>query len=81
MDKQKTIIILLSVLLFLFLAYFIYDIFGQWRSATYLQGYRAAVNELVLSAENESCEPFSVYTDEKNIQLINVECLMSQEEE
>ena len=52
--------------------------FNKARSAVLLEGYSMAINELIVSAENESCEPFSVYVGDKTIRLINVDCLMSE---
>ena len=81
MNKQKILIISLIVLLVIFLSYFIYDMLNKQRNILLLEGYTMAVNELISSAENESCDIFSVYAGEKSVNLINVDCLSSNNEE
>lgn len=46
---------------------------------SYFKGYTDAVNDLITSAENESCEVFSVYNDDKEVNLINIDCLYDEE--
>lgn len=43
------------------------------------QGRQATIEQLITQAENEECQPFSVYTEQKEIQLINTACLQQAE--
>lgn len=44
----------------------------------YLQGRVATIEELLTQAES-SCQPFPVYTEDKQIELINVACLVTED--
>jgi hypothetical protein len=46
-----------------------------------MQGYEYAIVEIVNQAENEDCGYFPIFIGDKEINLINVECLQSSEEE
>ncbi len=41
----------------------------------YQAGRTDTVNQLMTQAENTSCQPFSVFNDDKQVQVINVACL------
>lgn len=43
--------------------------------SAYLEGRTATIEQLIEQAES-GCDPFPVYTEEKQVQLINVDCLM-----
>ena len=75
MEKQKILIIVLIIIVIGLSSYFAVDLFGKYKNDVMLQGYSLAIGELMTSAENENCEPFSVYYDNKTINLINVSCL------
>lgn len=75
MNKQKILIISLIIIVLALATYFVIDMFGKYKNSVLLQGYSVAVQELMTSAENENCEPFSVYFENKTINLINVDCL------
>ncbi len=77
-DKQKLVIIILIVLVIALASYFAVDYFDNYKREMSLQGYYAAIEEVMNSAKNEKCEPFSVYYGEETINLINMECLNQQ---
>jgi hypothetical protein len=45
----------------------------------YQQGVADMVNDAITSAENEKCEPFSMFDKNKgkNVEVINIKCLQS----
>lgn len=45
----------------------------------YNLGKTDTINTAIKQAENEKCEPFSIYSNEKQIQVINVNCLKQPE--
>ncbi len=45
------------------------------------QGYEYAIMEVVRQAENENCGYFPIFVGDKEINLINVDCLQVSEEE
>jgi hypothetical protein len=47
----------------------------------WLQGYNTAILQIIEQAENDECAPFSVFNQEKTINLINVDCLEQLSEE
>lgn len=83
MNKQKILIIVLIIIVIAFSIYTAKNIFTSYAQSTfdvgYNKGYVDAVNEVIKSGEKESCEPFSVYNNEKEINLINVDCLNKAE--
>lgn len=78
MEKQKLLIIILVVLVVALASYFAYDFFDNYKREMTLQGYYVAIEEVMNSAKNEKCEPFSVYYGEETINLINMDCLDQQ---
>ncbi len=75
--QKNTLLIVVVVLL---ASYVIWDISTRVLNSFWVQGYAQAVNEIILHAK-EDCEPFFIYSDEGEVQLINIDCLMELEEE
>ncbi len=78
MNKQKLINISLIVMLVLSFSYVVYDVSMGVRNNLIYSGYEIAIHELISQAENERCEPFSIFYEDKNINLVNVDCLQQQ---
>lgn len=85
MNKQKILIYILLVIVIAFSIYTAKNIFDSYSNSLYIKaynaGYEKAFNEVISSGQNESCEPFSVFNGETNINLINVDCLNGEQEE
>lgn len=82
--SRKTITItMLSVWLIFSLVYIPYDFWKHFKneqlSNAYNQGRIDTINQAIKQAENEKCEPFSIYSDDKQIQVVNVKCLKQPE--
>lgn len=71
--------VLVLVYIVLSAAYIVFTQFTSYQTRVaeqaFLDGRRATIEQLIEQAE-ASCEPFSVYADEKQIELINVSCLL-----
>ena len=82
MDKQKILIIVLTLGIIVFSIYTAKNIFDSYTKSifdtSYSKGYTDAVNDLIKSAEDESCEVFSVYNNDKEVNLINIDCLYEE---
>jgi hypothetical protein len=50
----------------------------NYAQRAYAEGQAATVNQVIQQAESSNCQPFAVYNEEKQIQLINVTCLEGQ---
>ncbi len=72
-DQAKKIAIITFIALISF--YVIWDISLKITNGFRLQGYEYAITEVVKQAENEDCIPFGIFAGDKEINLINVECL------
>ncbi len=72
-DQVKKIVIITFIALISF--YVIWDISLKVTNRFRLQGYEHAIMEVVRQAENEDCNYFNIFTGEKEINLINVDCL------
>ncbi|MFN2135207.1 MAG: hypothetical protein ACK2UK_04590 [Candidatus Promineifilaceae bacterium] len=70
------IYILLSAAYILYSQFALYQ--GRVAQQAFLDGRRAAVEELIEEAERD-CQPFPVFVDDKQIELINVACLIPAE--
>ncbi len=79
-NKQKTTVVVLVVLLALSVSYVAWDIAGKIRVGLFWQGYELAVREIIREAKNKECRPFSVFTEEERVELINIECLQESTE-
>ncbi|MDK2949220.1 MAG: hypothetical protein PWQ56_385 [Patescibacteria group bacterium] len=82
MDKQKILIIFLFLVIIAFSIYTAKNFFDSYTKSifdmSYSKGYTDAVNDLIKSAEDESCEVFSVYNNDKEVNLINIDCLYEE---
>ncbi|KUK50155.1 MAG: transmembrane(s)proteins 10..29 [Parcubacteria bacterium 33_209] len=82
MDKQKILIIFLFLVIIAFSIYTAKNVFDSYTKSifdmSYSKGYTDAVNDLIKSAEDESCEVFSVYNNDKEVNLINIDCLYEE---
>ncbi len=76
-DTKKVIVTTLVIVL---AGYVLWDISLRVVGNFRLQGYAIAVNEMVRQAKNENCEPFSLFTEEEQVHLINIECLQQEAE-
>jgi len=47
----------------------------------WLQGRNFTVLEIIRQAKNEECVPFSVFSEDEAVNLINIDCLQQAEEE
>lgn len=58
--------------------------FAAFRNRVYeqafLEGRQTTIEELIQEAE-DSCQPFSVFANEKEVVLINTACLLSADDE
>lgn len=83
-SKQLIIVALVSIWIIFSLVYIARDIWGHFQieqvSRAYQQGKTDTVNAAIAQAKNEKCEPFSIYNDKEEIQLINIKCLQQVEE-
>ncbi|MEW5907864.1 MAG: hypothetical protein AB1643_01640 [Patescibacteria group bacterium] len=81
MTTPKKIISHLIVLIWIIfsLIYIVYDVWSDFKSKqlnqAYQQGKIDTINTLIKEAEQ--CNPLPVFSDEKQIQLINVSCLQA----
>lgn len=73
--KENILTILLAFLLIAASSYILWDVFSKTKERHIRHGYILAVSEIMKEAEKEGCEPFSIFQDEKEIFLINIECL------
>lgn len=83
MEKQKIVIIILALIVLFFLIYTAMNVFNSYTNSifdmSYSKGYIDAVNDVIKSAEDEGCEVFSVYNNDKEVNLINIDCLYGEE--
>lgn len=76
----KTILVLYLILSAAYIAYDRWQAFqANIVQSSLMEGRRATIEELINQAQS-SCQPFSVFLDEEEVQLINVECLQSPPE-
>lgn len=85
--KKKIALMASTVFWVIFsIAYIAWDLWTDFQkdqlSVAYSQGYQQAVNDTVnqamTQAENEKCEPFTIYNKEKKVDVINTKCLAQQ---
>jgi hypothetical protein len=82
-DKKAICLVGTSVWILLSIAYIAIDIWDDFKKeqlnaalqSGYQQGVTDTVNQAITQAENEKCEPFSMYNKDKKIDVINVACL------
>ena len=72
---------LFILLVFFLVGYILYDVSLKTVNNLRTQGYYTAINETIIQAEGEDCQPFRVFLGEKSVDLINVNCLQEEAEE
>jgi hypothetical protein len=75
LKREKVIIFVLVTLLVLSLSYVAFDFALKVRNRVVFQGYKQAISEIITEAEKESCEPIRIYFEEKEVYIVNAECL------
>jgi hypothetical protein len=73
--REKVIIFVLVALLVLSLSYVAFDFAKKIRNRVIFQGYKQAISEIITEAEKEGCEPIRIYFEEKEVYIVNAECL------
>lgn len=78
--SSKTALKLAIILWLVFsIGYMCWDIWSDFKIKSINQAYQTGrtdtVSQLITQAENKECQPFSVFSDQKQIQLINTACL------
>lgn len=83
---KKRQIIRYAVAIYIVLS-FLYILWTLWNGIKFQliqrsfdQGRVATIEQFIKEAENPSCQPFSVFTEEKSIQVVNVACLAPAQE-
>lgn len=83
---QKSNLVKLAIILYILLSssYIVYTQFRSFQVNTvqsgFVQGRVQTIEELIQQANNANCQPFFVYTEEQEVELINVACLRPVEE-
>lgn len=80
-NKDLTKKILIWVFAILVCGYVAWDVSLKVVDYFRAQGYEYAITAVVRQAENEDCAYFPVFVGDKKINLINVECLQTNDEE
>jgi len=78
--SKKTIFISLASAWIIFsLIYIPWDFWKHFKNEQLSQAYNLGrtdtINQAVKQAENDKCEPFSIYSNDKQVQVINTNCL------
>lgn len=77
--KQKIIIYILAILLVLALGYILIDKYNAYTLRKGAQiGYQQAVEQLIQQAV--TCQPVSIYKENKSIDLISIQCLQQAQQ-
>jgi hypothetical protein len=78
-SKKFILSSLLGLYILFSIAYIGLDFYNDFKQnyidASYNQGRRATVEQVITQAEQSQCQPFSVFLDEKKVQLYNAACL------
>jgi len=82
--SKKTILHIIAVVWIIFsFVYIVRDIWSDFKNVQILQAYRQGESDTInlLVREAEKCEPVEVRSAEKQIYLIDINCLTWEEEE
>ena len=75
LNKIKIIIGVLLVWFIVSIFFLVWFFSAQTKENIFLQGYVAAINDLIIQAENEQCLPFPIFIEDRRVELINIQCL------
>lgn len=77
LSKKTILYVLISVWIVFSVVYIISDVWSDFKNtqilSAYEQGRTDTINALIIEAEK--CQPFPVFSAEKQIQLISISCL------
>lgn len=81
---KKTIgITFVSIWVIFSAVYIARDIWGHFQTEQVARAYNLGktdtINAAITQAKNEKCEPFSIYNEKEQVQLININCLKQAE--
>lgn len=83
LTKQQIIKLLLGAYIAFSLVFILYSLWNNFKinygQQAYNQGKVDTVNQLFSQAEDPACKPFSVFNEQKQVQLISVSCLQTSE--
>jgi len=77
-NKTRWAILLLSIWLVISLVYIGWQVVNRFQVDQFWQGYGVAVKDLMDRAESEDCSPFPVFMEDRQVYLINVDCLSEE---
>lgn len=81
-DWQKPLLFVMVVILFSYIGWgMANEKVSEVVNEARFDGYSIAISELVDAAENENCNPFPVNFKDKKVTLINIDCLIQEQEE
>lgn len=76
--SKKSILYFLALLwIFFSVAYIVWDVWSDFKNVQMLNAYEQGKIDIInaLIQEAEKCEPIPVFSGEKEIQLVNINCL------
>lgn len=76
--SKKTILHILVLLWIIFsVAYIIWDLWSDFKNVQILNAYEQGRIDIIntLMQEAEKCEPIPIFSGEKEIQLVDIDCL------
>lgn len=72
---------LIGVYVIISLVYMGYTVWSNFKlyyiQQSYTAGQQDTINKLLTQAADKSCQPFSVYSADQQVQLINTDCLQA----
>ncbi|MFA6096470.1 MAG: hypothetical protein WC788_02475 [Candidatus Paceibacterota bacterium] len=82
-DKKAVSLVAVSFWILFSVVYVAIDIWDDFKKeqlsaalqSGYQQGKTDMINAAISQAKNEKCDPFSIYNDKEQVQLISVSCL------
>ena len=82
-NKTTAVIVVIAIYVALSLGYIL---FTEWRDyqanslqQSFLEGRTFTIQQIIQQAENENCQPFFIFSDEKRVNLVNLDCLQLEE--
>ncbi len=85
LDKKTVWVLILAVYVLasaIFIIYVFYQNFKvNYIEKSYADGQSATIQQIITQAQDETCQPFYVYTTSERVQLINTACLTTTVEQ
>jgi len=78
MNKKEIFATVVTVWIIATTGYVLYDQWSNYQINGVRKAYETAVNQVIAEVEKSGCQPFSIYSGQKKVELVDFECVKKE---